>query len=76
MPLPRVALSGVLVLLAACSPPPGLEAGARIPASDQPIGLLPLDGLVAQAAAGNANDATANALAARAAALRAKAEAN
>ena len=74
--LPRIALGGVLALLAACSPPPGLEAGARIPPSDQPLDLLPLDGLLAQANGGDASDAAAKALAARAKLLRARAAEN
>lgn len=64
--------SGLLIMLAACSQPPGLKAGPDIPPSNQPIELLPLDGLLAQANGATANDATAAALAARAARLRAR----
>ncbi len=67
---------GLLATLAACSHPPGLEAGPRILPSDQPVELLPLDGLLAQADGGSASDATAAALAARAAGLRARVAAN
>jgi hypothetical protein len=67
---------GLLILVSACSAPPGLEAGARIPPSSQPVNLLPLDALLAQAQGGAASDASAAALAARAARLRAQAGAN
>ena len=67
---------GMLVLLAACNPPPGLEAGARIAPSNQPVELRPLDALLAQAQGGVADDASAAALAARAALLKARAAAN
>ena len=73
MALPQIAIFGVLALLVGCSPPPGPEAGTRIPPSDQPVVLLPLDGLLAQSAGGVADDASAAALAARAARLRARA---
>jgi hypothetical protein len=75
MPLPRISLCafGMLWLLAACNPPPGLEAGAVIPPSNQPVELLPLDELLAQAEGGVADDASAAALAERAAELRARA---
>jgi hypothetical protein len=74
MPLPRTLLCacGVLWLLAACNAPPGLEAGAVLPPSNQPVELLPLDELLAQANGGAADDASAAALAARAAQLRAR----
>lgn len=65
-----------LLALTACAPLPGTEAGLRIAPSDQPVELLPLDALLAQADAGVANDATAAALAARAARLRAEVGAN
>lgn len=73
MPLARFVGCALFALLTACSPPPGLEAGAPIPPSDQPVELLPLDGLLVQASGGVANDATAAALAERASRLRAKA---
>ena len=72
MALPQIAIFGVLALLVGCSPPPGSEAGTRIPPSDQPVELLPLDGLLAQSAGGVADEASAAALAARAARLRAR----
>lgn len=64
---------GLCLALGACTPFPGLEAGARLPASTDPVVLLPLDELVAQANGGVADDATATDLAARAARLRARA---
>lgn len=75
---PRLSLCAgvVFVMFAACSTPPGLEAGQRIPLSNQTVELLPLDGLLAQASGGAANDATAATLAARAARLRARAAAD
>jgi hypothetical protein len=73
MALPRLFILGWLVLLAACSPPPDFGAGTRIPPSDQPVELLPLDDLLAQANAGTTDEAAAAALAARAARLRARA---
>jgi hypothetical protein len=78
MTLDRVSpiLCALLLLLTACSVPPGLEAGQRIPPSNQPVQLLPLDELLAQANGGTANDASAAALAARAARLRARSGAN
>lgn len=69
-------MCALLFLLSACNPPPGVEAGARIAPSDQPVRLLPLDELVAQANGGTANDASAAALAARAARLRGRIGAN
>lgn len=62
-----------LLVLSACNKPPGVEAGGRITPSDQPVQLLPLDKLLAQAQSGAASDATAAALVARAARLRARA---
>jgi hypothetical protein len=78
MPLPRTLLCscGALLLLSACNAPPGLEAGAVLPPSNQPVELLPLGELLAQADSGVANDASAAALAARAAQLRARVGAN
>ncbi len=78
MALPRLllCLSCLLPVLAACSTPPGLEAGAPLATSDEPVALLPLDEILAQAEGAVASDETAAALAARAAALRAKASAN
>lgn len=75
---PRLLLcaGGVMVMFAACSTPPGLEAGRRIPLSNQTVELLPLDGLLAQANAGAANVATAATLTARAVRLRARAAAD
>ena len=73
MALPQIAIIGTLTMLIGCSPPPGSEAGSRIPPSDQPVVLLPLDGLLAQSAGGVADEASAAALAARAARLRAQA---
>lgn len=67
---------GLLVLLTACTPPPGLEAGARIPPSNQPVELLPLNELLAQAQGGVPVDASAADLAARAARLRARVAGN
>ena len=63
---------GLLAMVSACSPPPGLEAGNRIASSNQPVILLPLDEILVQAEGGAANDASAAALAARAAQLRAR----
>ena len=78
MPLPRLALfhSGLLVLVCACTAPPGLEAGSRIQPSDKPVKLLPLDEVLTQAQGGVASDASSADLAARAARLRARALAN
>lgn len=64
-----------LMWLGACTSFPGLEAGSVMPASDEEVKLLPLDDLLAQAGGDVANDATAADLAARAARLRARAEA-
>lgn len=61
-----------LLLLVACTAPPGLDAGQRIAPSNQPVELLPLDQLLEQAKGGAATDASAAALAARAADLRAR----
>ena len=69
-------LCAVLLLLTACNAPPALNAGSFIPPSNQPIELLPLDALLAQARSGTANETSAAALAARAARLRARAAAN
>lgn len=66
----------VLLFLTGCGAPPGLDAGRRIPPSNQPIELLPLNSLLVDANSGILNDATAAALAARAARLRARAAAN
>jgi hypothetical protein len=76
MPLPRLLLCGAMAALMGCNAPPGLEAGARIPPSDQPVRLLPLEDVLIGANSGTANDASAAALAARAARLRARAAAN
>ena len=69
-------LCAMLLLLAACNAPPGLDAGSYIPPSNHPIELLPLDGLLAQTIGGTATETSADALAARAARLRARAAAN
>ena len=76
MALPHIALFGLVGFLAACSPPPVLDTGTRIPPSNEVIKLLPLDGLLAQANGGVADEASAKALAARAARLRARAVSN
>jgi hypothetical protein len=78
MPFRQLLLCGMCAVLTGCNPPPGLEAGARIPKSDKVVTLLPLDDLLAEAnaGAGAATDASAAALAARAAQLRARAAAN
>jgi hypothetical protein len=73
MALPRLFIFGCLALLIGCSPPPGLEAGNRLPPSDLPVELLPLYDLLAQANAGTTDEAAAAALATRAARLRARA---
>ena len=73
-PLPMFCV--LLVLGSACSAPPGLTAGKRIPPSDQPVALLPLDDVLAQAQGGVTDEAMAADLAARAARLRARAAAN
>lgn len=69
-------ICATLLVLVACNAPPGSESGSRIPPSNQTIKLLPLDALLAQAKGGTANDASAAALAARAARLRAQAGAH
>ena len=66
---------GLCLALGACTTFPGLEAGARLPPSTEPVVLLPLDELVAQAKGGVADDTTAADLAASAARLRARAAA-
>ena len=76
MPVSRLLLCGVIAALMGCNAPPGSEAGARIAPSGKPVTLLPLEDLLVDANAGTANDASAAALAARAARLRAKAAAN
>ena len=76
MALPHIALFGLVGFLAACSPPPVLDAGRRIPQSDEVIRLLPLDELLAQTNGRVADEASAKALAARAARLRARAVSN
>lgn len=78
MALPRIVVcaSGMMLCLAACGNPPGLEAGATLPASDPEVALLPLDEVLAQAADTGTQSASAAALAARAARLRARAVGN
>ena len=76
MVLPRIAIVCLLACVGGCSPPPGLESGARIMPSDEPVALLPLEGLVSQSESGAFNDASADELAARAARLRARAAVN
>ena len=78
MAQPRFSLGmcGLLLALAACNAPPGSEAGPRIPPSDEPLVLLPMDEILAQTSDSKANDTSAAALAARAAKLRARAGAN
>ncbi len=63
----------LLFLMSACTRFPGLEAGAELPISTEPVVLLPLDALLAQANGGRVDDTTAASLAARAAQLRARA---
>lgn len=67
---------GLLFALNACTTFPGLEAGANIPVSTEPVVLLPLDQLITQANGGAVDDGTATDLAARAARLRARAAAS
>ena len=76
MTLPRTLIGGLLVLQMACAPLPGLEAGRRIAPSDQPVVLLPLDEVLAQAGSSVTSPESAAALAARAAALRARTTGN
>lgn len=69
-------VAALTAALSGCSPPPGLDAGRTIPASSEPVVLLPLDQLLTEAAVGGtASDDTAADLVARADALRARAAA-
>lgn len=76
--MPKLTLIAMMALawLGACASFPGLEAGSPLPPSTEPVVLLPLDQLIAQANGGIATDATAAELAARAAALRTRAVAS
>jgi hypothetical protein len=67
--------AGLFILMSACARFPGLEAGAELPISTEPVVLLPLDALLAQANGGSVDETTAADLAARAAQLRARAAA-
>lgn len=68
---------GLFLALGACTTFPGLESGATLPPSSDPVALLPLDQLIAQADIGvTDDDSAATHLAARAARLRARASAS
>lgn len=62
----------LLLAVAACAPIPAVDAFPKAAAMPPPV-LLPLDGILAQAAAPSAGAARADGLAARAARLKARA---